>query len=277
MTNRALVCLALLFLLSQVACQTPRWLSSRVVEGAEAPVEILIAGEPDMHPLVNALIDAHGAKASEVQFILETDQRQDGLEAVRDGGVDIGLHGAQLPPDLTEDAWISLPVALDGIAVIVHPDSPIRNLSLMQLHRIYTGRMLNWSSLGGPDQGVQVLSQDLGSGARQVFRSQIMQGAPVTRQAILAPTSKSAVDYVGKHPGAVGYVSTAYLRPGVKGILVEGLAPDDETIARGAYPLTRPLYLIARADASPEIQAFLSFVLSAEGQRIVGHYHTRVR
>jgi phosphate transport system substrate-binding protein len=193
---------------------------------------------------------------------------------------------------------IRIPIGLDGLALIVHPDNPVAKLSLAQLQALYSGRTLAWAEVGGPPLEVLLISREEGSGNRQLFETRVMGEERVSLTAVVMPTNRDVIDYVAAHPNAIGYVSRAYVTvaveqasqsppaanavqpidaPGVKVVVLADQLPTQQAIQSQNYPLIQPLYLVSRVRPSGALQQFIDFALSPAGQAIVARYHGRVR
>ena len=105
-------------------------------------------------------------------------------------------------------------LAQDAVAVIVNAANPASGLSLAQLREVFQGRALDWSSLGWGNQEVIVVSREDGSGTRAAFEAAVMEGRPVTLNAVVQPDGDAVVGYVARAPGAIGYVSHARVAGG---------------------------------------------------------------
>jgi len=264
MRVRAWLLLGLAALLT--ACGTPT-LSSE-------PVHLTVAGSTTMTPLLNAWVEAYHARFPQVSIAVEGGGSRLGLSRVKDGQVALGAS-SWLPAVEGARVW-STPVAVDGIAVVVHPDNPVTALTLAQLRQVFSGRLWDWAELGGQGE-MQVVSREEGSGARAAFEALVMEGQPVTLTALVMPGSQAVADYVAAHPAAVGYLSLGYLSNDIKALAVEGIGPTPQTVRDGTYHLTRPLFLIAQQEPEGAARSFVDFVLGTEGQRIVGQHYGRVK
>ena len=256
--------LRLLFLLT--ACSPPTL--------PPEPVRFTVAGSTTMMPLLSELVEAYQVHFPQVSIAVEGGGSRLGLVRVKAGEVPLGAS-SWLPADEVETLW-SAPVAVDGIAVVVHPGNPVSGLSLAQLRGVFSGRVWDWAELGGAGE-VQVVSREEGSGSRSAFEGRIMEGHRVTPTALVMPGSQALVDYVATHPKAIGYVSIGYLSEKVKALAVEGVTPTPETASEGTYHLTRPLFLVALEEPDGAPRSFVDFVLGSEGQEIVERRYGRVR
>ena len=227
-----------------------------------------------MQPLVEELAQAYTERHKHVTIAVEGRGSLPGIELVRQGEVDIGMASWKESEDTS--LW-STPIALDGIAIVVHPQNQVKGLTLLQLKDVFFGRVWDWRDVRGQAGDILVVSREDGSGTRVVFEELVMQGQRVTLTAVVMPSSRAVVEYVAEHPQAVGYVSMGYLTEEVKVLEIEEAAPTPKSVRQGAYHLLRPLFLITRQEPAGEIKGFIDFVLSPTGQSIVGRKYGRVK
>jgi phosphate transport system substrate-binding protein len=206
-----------------------------------------------------------------------------GIALARGNKIDIGTASrtptAEDERDPTTGAkrlwWTA--IAQDGIALVVHPQNTVEGLTLSQARDIFFGRILNWEEMGGTPGEIVVVSREDGSGTREVFEEMVMEEKRVTPTAIVMPSSEAVVEYVARHPTAIGYISMGHLSPQVKALPIEGVSPTPEDVQSGAYHLTRPLYLLTGQAPAGEVKAFIEFASSPAGQAIVGQRYGRLR
>lgn len=266
MTVRSQRWFLLPLLLALAACATPTL--------PPEPVHFAVAGSTAMTPLLDELVDAYRARFPQVSITVEGGSSRQGLLRAAAGDVALGAS-SWLPAEDEATVW-SAPVALDGIAIVVHPDNPLTALTLSQLREIFAGRLWQWADLGGAGE-VQVVSREEGSGTRAAFEALVMEGQRVTPTALVMPGSSAVLGYVAAHPEAIGYVSMGHLSERVRALAVEGVLPSPQTVTDGAYHLTRPLFLIADVEPAGAPRSFVDFVLGSEGQQIVARRYGRVR
>lgn len=238
------------------------------------PVHLKVAGSTSMQPLLEELAQAYTERYEHVTIAVEGRGSLTGIELVRQGQVDIGMTSWKEPEDAS--FW-STPIALDGIAIVVHPQNRVEGLTLLQLKDIFFGRVWDWRDVGGRAGEIVVISREDGSGTRAVFEELVMNGKRVTPAAVVMPSSRAVVEYVAEHPEAIGYVSMGYLSPKVKALKIEDVSPTPESVRRGEYYLFRPFFLITRQEPTGEVKALIDFVLSPAGQSIVGRKYGRVQ
>jgi len=172
-------------------------------------------------------------------------------------------------------------VGLDGIAVVVHPDNPVSELTLGQLGDIFTGKVTNWKQVGGHDSEIVLLSREVNSGTHVYFKEHVLHRGDKTSteefaaSALLQPSSQTIADEVAQNDQAIGYYGMGYLSPGQKAIAVgetaEGpyVQPLPENVVNGTYSISRPLLLYTNGEPTGDVKAYIDFILSPEGQRIV--------
>jgi phosphate transport system substrate-binding protein len=172
-------------------------------------------------------------------------------------------------------------VALDGIAVVVHPKNPVSKLTMEQLRGIFMGTIKNWKEVGGEDKQIVLLSREVNSGTHVFFKEHVLRRGKekgpeeFAAGALLMSSSQAIADEVANNSSAIGYYGMGYISPKQKVIAVakdEKSAYVDPTIAdvvAGRYPISRPLYIYTNGEAQGLVKKFLDFALSKEGQEIV--------
>ena len=140
-------------------------------------------------------------------------------------------------------------MAIDGIAVVAHPDNPVGGVSLEQLRKIFSGAIANWKEVGGEDKPIVVIGRTAASGTREFFSSAVMQGDGVKARECFDGNADVQACVLGT-PGAIGYVGLGFLN-GLKVLAVEGVQAGPETVAAGAYPVSRPLFMVTNGYPGP--------------------------
>ncbi len=160
-------------------------------------------------------------------------------------------------------------VAMDGIAVIVHSSNKVGELSKKQIKDIYTGKLSNWSQLGGNNAKIVVISRDSASGTFEAFGELALNKEKVRSDALMQASNQAINSTVTKTPGAIGYVGIGYVGTGVKTVTVNGVNPTRETVLSGKYPYSRPLFMYTNGAPAGDVKSFIDFILSKEGQKLV--------
>jgi phosphate transport system substrate-binding protein len=172
-------------------------------------------------------------------------------------------------------------VALDGLAVIVHPSNPVSELSLNQLADIYTGKITSWAQVGGRDATIVLLSREVNSGTHVYFKEHVLRHGvsgskeEFTPQALLLPSSQAIADEASQNPDAIGYYGMGYVSTGVKVLKLSraegepGVLPEITTVQNQSYPISRPLIMYTKGEPVGLAKSFVDYMLSREGQEIV--------
>ncbi|MDP2895943.1 MAG: phosphate ABC transporter substrate-binding protein [bacterium] len=172
-------------------------------------------------------------------------------------------------------------VAMDGLAIVVHPKNPVSKLTIDQLARIFTGRITNWKAVGGVDAEIVILSREVNSGTHVYLKEHVLRkGDPENKAefapgALMLPSSQAIADEVAQNRDAIGYYGMGYLSRRQKPLLVakaetdEYIAPTAENVVNGKYPISRPLFFYTDGEPRGSVKEFLDFCLSKEGQEIV--------
>jgi phosphate transport system substrate-binding protein len=252
---------------------------------------IVLAGSTAGSPLLHALEQAFQVQTSAKTIwpgfdgAASTAYLQNAL--LEGGTLDLAAIGGAPLGDL----W-SAPIAVDALAVIVHPDNPLTGLTLAQLQQVFSGRLWHWSELVADTSfagaEIVVVSREVGSGTRAAFVEQVLRErpgqrpTPLTKTALLRFSSADVVAYVAEHPAAIGYLALGALQAAppaaaVKVLAIEDVVPEPTHVSSGVYPLSLPIYLVARSEPSGAARQFLDFCLSPQGQRIVARQYVPVR
>lgn len=163
---------------------------------------------------------------------------------------------------------VEIPVAKDGITLYLNPKNKVRNLTVDQLKKIYTGKITNWKELGGNDAKIVMYSRENNSGTYVYFKDNVLGGQDYSPACQNLPGTAAVVNAVSKDANGIGYGGHGYSK-GIKILNVNGVEPTKETIANGKYPISRSLYLYLRNKPTGAIKKFVDWILSSEGQKIV--------
>ena len=226
-------------------------------------------GSTSMEKVIGALGESFMEANSGTTFTYNPTGSGSGIQAVSEGRCDIGLSSRALKDDekatLTETV-----VALDGIAMIVNPENPVSDLTVEQIADIYTGKITNWSEVGGNDAAIVLIGREAGSGTRDGFES--ITGTKDACQYRQELTSTGdVITTVSQNPDAIGYASLAALKDTVKALTVGGVAPSEDTVKDGSYVIQRPFVLVTKTGEtlSANAQKFFDFALSAEAAQYI--------
>ena len=227
-------------------------------------------GSTSMEKVIGALGESFENDNSGVTFTYNPTGSGSGIKAVLEGRCDIGLSSRNLKDEEKADGLTETVLAYDGIAMIVHPENPVSDLTLEQIAAIYTGEITNWNEVGGNDGEIVLIGREAGSGTRDGFESITgTEDACKYRQELTS--TGDVITTVAGNPNAIGYASLASVKNSVKAISVGGVAPSEATIKDGSYALQRPFVLVTKTDAelSETAKKFFDYITSADANEII--------
>ncbi len=193
----------------------------------------------------------------------------DAPQAVLAGTALIGDLSRELKDSEDPSQFEVVQIATDGIAIAVHKDNPVSDLTQEQIARIFTGEITNWSEVGGQDQAITVLGREASSGTRDGFESIFDIEGDAQYAAELTSTGE-VLNRVASDTAAVGYISLASVSPSIKAVNVDGVAATDANILNGTYKVSRPFIQIYKKGSDSElVQAWFAFVKSDAGRQVI--------
>jgi phosphate transport system substrate-binding protein len=237
--------------------------------------QLTCSGSTTVLPISQAAAEAFMAKNPDVNVSIRGGGSGVGIAALIAGSTDIAATSRPMKAkEVTQCKGKGINptayfVANDGISIIVNNSNSIKALSLKQLKSIYTGKVNNWSQLGGKNMPIVVISRDVASGTFEVFNEKALQSAKVIDSAQMLASNNAVASSVGDTPGAIGYVGLGYVTEKVHALTIDNVMPTEKTIKDKSYKLSRKLYMYTNGKASGNAAKFISFIQSAEGQKIV--------
>lgn len=226
-------------------------------------------GSTSMEKVIGALGEAFRNETG-IRFSYNPTGSGTGIKAVQEGRCDIGLSSRDLKKEEKEAGLQATVLAYDGIAIIVHPENPVSDLSLKTIGEIYRGEITNWSEVGGNEAEIVLIGREAGSGTRDGFES-ITDTEDVCKYRQELTSTGDVITTVSQNPNAIGYASVASVKESVKALTVDGIAATEANIKDGSYVVQRPFLLVTRADTSLSESAFkfFTYITSADAHDII--------
>ena len=227
-------------------------------------------GSTSMEKVIGALSESFMAQNDGVTVNYNPTGSGSGITAVQEGTCDIGLSSRGLKDEEKSAGLKETVLAYDGIAIIVHPDNPVSDLSVEQLAKLYTGEITNWKDVGGNDAEVVLIGREAASGTRDGFES--ITGTKDKCQYRQELTSTGdVITAVSQNPDAIGYASLASIKDSVKALNVDGVTPGEATVKDGSYKVQRPFVLVTMEgkELSPAAQTFFDYAVSSDAASII--------
>lgn len=233
---------------------------------------VVTLGSTSMEKVMGTLAEQFMLDNSGVTVSVEGGGSGAGVEAASNGTADLGLASRGLKDEEKASGLTETVLALDGIAVIVNAENPVKDLTVEQIASIFTGETTNWSGVGGSDLEIACYGREAGSGTRDGFESITdTKDACVLSQEL---TSTGAViEAVRSNPQAIGYASLSAVegQEGITALTVGGVACTEETVLDGTYAIQRPFLLVTKdgqALTAPA-QAFYDFATSTAANDLI--------
>lgn len=239
--------------------------------GTDLEGTITMAGSTSMEKMANAIAESFMLKYPGVTVTAEFTGSSAGIEAVTAGSVDIGNSSRALKEEEKTAGAVEHIVAIDGIAVAVDPANTVTDLTKEQLVSIYTGKIKNWSELGGEDAPIVVIGREAGSGTRGAFE-ELLEIEDACVYANELDSTGAVIAKAASTPGAIGYVSLDALNDSVTAVRLEGVEATAENIKSGSYFLSRPFVMATMGELSAQgdaVQTLFEYLVSDEGKEVI--------
>jgi phosphate transport system substrate-binding protein len=170
------------------------------------------------------------------------------------------------------------PIGREAFVFFVHSKNPVKELTIKQIQGIYAGEITNWNQVGGENEKIRAFQRPEGSGSQSAL-IKVMNGIP-----LMDPPSEDIVSAMGgiikettnykNRTNAIGYsfrhFSQEMVQNGkIKNIAVNGILPTKETIKNDTYPIVAEFYAITAGSENPHVEAFIKWMQSEQGRKIV--------
>jgi phosphate transport system substrate-binding protein len=210
-----------------------------------------------------------------------------GIAALINKTVDIANASRKIKPEEIQAAKdngvdpVEFVISRDAIAIVVNPENPIDQLTIQQISDIYSGKIENWSEVGGEDRPIVRLSRETNSGTHVYFLENVLRLGEkdnktlFSTDTLLLPSSQGITTETSQNPNAIGYDGLGYVTPELKVIAVAVnsngpyVIPSADTVNEGTYPIARDLYMYTDGQPTGVKKIYLDWIRSAEGQKIV--------
>ncbi len=243
----------------------------------ENKAKIVIDGSTTVGPIAKAFAEYYMARHPEVNITVSESGSGNGAKSLINGVCDIASMSRFMKDTEFKAAVDSgrMPVAhvvaMDGVAVIVHPSNSVKALTVERVRDIYTGKITNWKQLGGADRQIVKISRDTNSGTYETFENLVMNKERMAADTEYVGSNGAIRQRVQSTRAAVGYVGLGFVDRTVKVLEISGVYPDVGTVRSGQYPVARALYMFTNGYPEPgtHLHAFVTLHLTKKGQEMV--------
>ena len=237
--------------------------------------------------LALAWAERYQAERPEVRISVTGGGSGTGIASLINGTVDLANASRKIKEEEIAEAQsngvepVEHIIARDAIAVIVNPENPVRELTLKQISDMYSGKISNWSEVGGEDRPIVRLSRETNSGTHVYFLETVLRlgnsddKTLFSMDTLLLPSSEGIIAEVRQNPNAIGYDGLGYVPKDLKTIAIaeeEGGAyvlPSIPTVNDKTYPIARDLYMYTDGEPTGIVKEYLEWILASEAQEIV--------
>ena len=257
-------CFTILVILSMVCSGNASAASLDSFAGLEGTIAIAggTAHIPVMNDAAKAIMTAH----PKIRITIEGGGSGIGVQKVGEGLAEIGNTGRPLSvEEVARYGLKSYPFALDGVAVVIHPENPLSGLSSQQVRDIFAGSIINWKDVGGKDAAIHLFTRDEASGTREVFWEKLLNKGTIATAANVVASNGAMKVAVSQDKDAIGYAGIGHVDQSVKAVVLNGVAASQENAMNGSYPVVRKLYMNTRGEPSKLVKAFIDYILSPDG------------
>jgi phosphate transport system substrate-binding protein len=247
--------------------------SGSVSSGGFGEGRLTLSGASTAAPLVNEIARRFESQHPGVRIDVQTGGSSRGVADVRRGTVAIGMVSRPLGTD--ESDLTAHRIAMDGVALIVHRDNRVSELTRQQIADIYTGRIDNWSAVGGPDAPITVVNKAEGRSTLELFLAHFKLKREDIRADVVIGENLHGIRTVAGDPHAIGYVSIGtaeferFNGVPIRMLPLEGVEASTANVRNATFPLSRPLNLVTMGKRSPLADAFLALATSRDVNDLV--------
>lgn len=227
-------------------------------------------GSTSMEKVIGILGEAFQKDNPGITFTYNPTGSGSGITAVANDRCDIGLSSRKLKDKEKESGLVETVLAYDGIAMVVHPNSPVSGLKVEDIAKIYKGEIKNWKEIGGKDAEIVCIGREAGSGTRDGFESITKTKDKCKYRQELTSTG-DVIATVASNPNAIGYASLSAVKKTVKAVTVNGVQPSEKTVKDGSYVVQRPFVLVTKKDKklSQPAQLFFDYATSEKVRDLI--------
>lgn len=240
---------------------------------AEVSGNLIIVGNGPEQGTIESLARAFEKANPRAYVDIVWDDHSKPVEMVKSGEAHVAVTGSE------DSGLAATQIAWDGIGILVHLSNFTKEVTMQQVADIYSGKVKEWSELGGPETKILLIDRPKNQNIRDAFERQLgINGKIPDNAKVIAKDDKVVKTVVGTLPpmSAVAYISLnqglAVVTSGVAVRLlpVDKVEPEVPTVKDGRYPLRRPVLLLAKKDPNPLVEAFVQFSQSSAGRQIIG-------
>ena len=259
----------------------------------EIDASIAFAGSSSLAPVIASIGEAFSTEygtwdkvnpafpAEEIEIPVASGGSGDGPKSVLDGTADFGMLARAVKDSEKESLgadYVEYMVASDALTVSVNKNNPVcaimDDIDTDTLRAIFAGEIAYWDELDASleHKEIVVVIRDLTGGAAEVFEKQVMQGTPITENAIQTPSMGALAAKIAENEYAIGYAGYGVYNLNTDSLFAfkfNGVEPTEENILNGSYTIQRPVLFVTNRALDAAEEAFVAYIFSETGRNIV--------
>lgn len=251
-----------------------------IAAGSVRAEDLVIPGSGNPEHVLKQMAKVFNARQSQYRVLVPPSSGTAGaLRDVGDGVSTLGRVGRPLKDEERARGFSFLPLGRDPIVLVGGAGVTVRNLTAQQVIDIYTGKLLNWSALGGKAAPIRAIGREPSDASRQALQKVI----PAFRDIVFGSNVKVAhldphlLELLDRYPSSLGFINRSAIaacNTAVVPLAFEGVAPTPENLEKGSYPLSLEFGLVYKTSTgmSPAAKAFVEFSRSPEGLRVLAEH-----
>ncbi|MZI93312.1 phosphate ABC transporter substrate-binding protein [Vibrio sp. CAIM 722] len=243
--------------------------------------EINVSGSTSVARLMDVLAEHFNKQHPSTFIAVHGVDSTAGIQLLKMGVSQLAMSSRYLT-ESEQDAGLTVyTLALDGIAVVVNIENPIKDIKKDDLYRIYQGEITNWKELGGQDKQIALVTREVASGTRYSFETLLgltkiineHMVSTIDNRALVVNSNGMVKTLVSHNPQAIGFISTGSIDDSIQPISINGEQPTPIAIAANQYPLARPFLILHYPNKDTvATNEFLQYLSSSDAQKTIAQY-----
>ncbi|NIA21767.1 MAG: phosphate ABC transporter substrate-binding protein PstS family protein [Anaerolineaceae bacterium] len=241
------------------------------------PTNIVVEGSTTVGPIAKAFAEYYMKLHPDVNIVVSESGSGNGAKALINNGCDVAdmsrfMKAKEFKAAVANGVLpVAQVVAMDGIAISVHPANPVKALTVAQVRDIFAGRITNWKALGGPDMKILRISRDTNSGTFEAFNGLVMKKDKIAEGTETVGSNGQMRARISQTRSAIGYLGLGFVDAKTKALEIDGVKPNGTTVSSGRYPISRPLFMFTNGypKIGSHLHAFVTLYLTKKGQEMV--------
>ncbi|NTV01459.1 MAG: phosphate ABC transporter substrate-binding protein [Chlorobiaceae bacterium] len=236
--------------------------------------KLVLDGSTTVGPLAKAFA-SHFTKTTGIEVTVSESGSGNGAKSLINKTCDIADMSRPMKENELEAAKgqgvtpVQNVVALDGLAMIVHPSNRVKGLTKEQIRGIYTGTVTNWKDVGGAPAPIVVIQRESNSGTQDSFKELALDGAKVSEKAETQASNGAIKTRVATTKNAIGFIGLGFVDRSVKALPIDGIKAEVKTVKNGTYPLHRKLFMYTNGQPKGDIKKFVDIPKTPAGKKMI--------